>query len=168
MHSDRNRAGNDSILQHHAKHQKDEIEQEHRETQRLIHLPLTGRDGDDDKEEHDEEQYDGTEEPVAADGHWSKTVDGRVHEPRDWKTFRQSDRVSDRKVGEREKLICIFFFQLRHISLWSSPHSDVEDVTAHRAGHSHVPQTFTGHDHTGNEVGDGRPCSQDGQAHNLL
>lgn len=49
-----------------------------------------------------------------------------------------------------------------------SPHSDVKDVTAHRAGHSHVPQTFTGHNHAGYQVGDGRPCRQDGQTHDFL
>lgn len=108
--SDRNRAGNDSILQHHAKHQEDEIEQEHGETQRLIHLPLTGRDGDDDKKEHDEEQYDGTEEPVAADGHWSEAVDGREQEPRDWKTFRKSDMMRNRKIGEKEINMHIILF----------------------------------------------------------
>ena len=72
--SDGNRADNDAILQHHAKHQEDKVEQEHGETQCLIHLPLTGSNRDSDKEEHDEEQHDGTEEPVAADGDGSQTV----------------------------------------------------------------------------------------------
>lgn len=49
-----------------------------------------------------------------------------------------------------------------------SPHCDVEDVAAHRAGHGHVSQTFPGHDHTGDEVRDGRPGRQDGQTHDLL
>lgn len=64
--------------------------------------------------------------------------------------------------------ISILFFNRDSSGYQSSPHSDVEDVTAHRAGHSHVPQAFTRHNHTGNEVGDGRPRSQDSQAHNLL
>ncbi|KAF2973939.1 hypothetical protein EK904_001798 [Melospiza melodia maxima] len=34
---------------------------------------------------------------------------------------------------------------------WYSPNSDVEDVAAHRAGHSHVPQALPGHDDTGDE-----------------
>ena len=49
-----------------------------------------------------------------------------------------------------------------------SPDGDVEDVAAHGAGHGHVPQTFTGHDDAGDQVGDGRPGCQDGQAHYLL
>lgn len=72
---DGNRADNDAILQHHAKHQEDKVEQKHGETQCLIHLPLTGCNGDDNKEKHDKEQHDGTEEPVTADGHWSQTVE---------------------------------------------------------------------------------------------
>lgn len=49
-----------------------------------------------------------------------------------------------------------------------SPYSDVEDVAAHRAGHGHVSQTFPGHDHAGDQVGDGRPRREDGQAHDFL
>jgi len=44
-----------------------------------------------------------------------------------------------------------------------SPHSDVKDVTAHTAGYSHVPQAFTSHDHTGNEVRVGCHCCQNRQ-----
>lgn len=71
-----NRADNDAILQHHTKHQEDKVEQEHGGTQHFIHLPLTGRNGDDNKEEHEEQQHNGTEEPIAADSHWSQTMDG--------------------------------------------------------------------------------------------
>ena len=49
-----------------------------------------------------------------------------------------------------------------------SPNGDVEDVAAHWAGYGHVPQTFPGHDHTGDQVGDGGSSRQDGQAHDLL
>lgn len=72
---DGNGADNDAILQHHAEHQENKVEQEHGGTQHLVHLPFAGCDGDDDKEKHDEEQHDGTEEAVAADGHWSQTVE---------------------------------------------------------------------------------------------
>lgn len=73
--SDGNGADNDAIFQHHTKHQENKVEQEHGEPQCLIHLPLAGCNGDDDKEEHDEEQHDGTEEPIAADGDRSQTVE---------------------------------------------------------------------------------------------
>lgn len=49
-----------------------------------------------------------------------------------------------------------------------SPYCDVEDVASHRAGHGHVSHAFTSHNHTGDEVGNGRPRSQDSQAHDLL
>ncbi len=61
-----------------------------------------------------------------------------------------------------------FFFNRDTSGCRSSPDSDVEDVTAHRARHNHVPQAFTRHSHTGYEVGDGCPYSQDSQAHYLL
>lgn len=90
--SDGNWAGDDAILQHHAEHQEDEVEQEHGGAQNFVHLPLAGRDGDDDKEKHDEEQHDGTEEAVAADGDRSQTVEERVEEPRHRKSSRRKHR----------------------------------------------------------------------------
>lgn len=81
--SDGDGADDDAVLQHHAQHQEDKVEQEHGEAQRLVHLPPARPDGDDDEEEHDEEQHDGTEEPVAADRNWGQVVDGGVQEPRD-------------------------------------------------------------------------------------
>lgn len=71
-----NGTDNDAILQHHAENQENEVKQEHGGAQRLVHPPVTGRDGNDDKEQHDEEQHDGTEEAVAADSDWSQAVDG--------------------------------------------------------------------------------------------
>lgn len=59
-------------------------------------------------------------------------------------------------------------FSVKAADCHSSPHSDVEDVTAHGAGHGHVTHALTSHNHTGDEVGDGRPCSQNGQTHDLL
>lgn len=50
----------------------------------------------------------------------------------------------------------------------NSPDCDVKDVASHRAGHGHVAHAFTCHNHAGDEVGDGRPRSQYGQAHDLL
>lgn len=50
----------------------------------------------------------------------------------------------------------------------SSPHGNVEDVTTHGAGHSHVPHALTSHDHTGNEVRDGRSGGQNSQTHDFL
>lgn len=73
--SNGNRADNDAVLEHHAEHQEDEVEEEHGETQHLVHLPFAGCDGDGDKEEHEEEQHDGTEQTVTADSYWSQTVD---------------------------------------------------------------------------------------------
>lgn len=49
-----------------------------------------------------------------------------------------------------------------------SPDSNIKDVAAHRAGHGHVPQTFTGHNHAGDQVRDGRPGCQKGQTHDFL
>lgn len=49
-----------------------------------------------------------------------------------------------------------------------SPHGDIKYVTAHRAWHSHVSQAFPSDDHAGDEVGNGRACGQDCQAHDLL
>lgn len=74
--SDGNRTDNHAIFQHHAENQENEVKQEHGGAQCLIHLPVTGGDGNDDNEKHDKEQHDGTEEPIAADGHWGQAVDG--------------------------------------------------------------------------------------------
>ena len=46
---------NVELLNHEMKQQEDEVEQEHDETQHLIHPQLAGRN-DDDKEEHEEEE----------------------------------------------------------------------------------------------------------------
>lgn len=86
--SDGNRTDNNAIFQHHAENQENEVKQEHGGTQRLIHLPVTGSDGDDDKEKHDKEQHNCAEEPIAADGDWGQAVDGGVHQPRDGKPFK--------------------------------------------------------------------------------
>lgn len=48
------------------------------------------------------------------------------------------------------------------------PYGDVEDVGADRAGHSHVPETFPGHDDTGDEIRDGGSSCQDRQPHDLF
>lgn len=81
--SDGNRADDDPIFQHNTQHQEDKVEEKHGETQHLIHLPFTGCDGDDDKEEHEEEQHDGTEQAVGADGHRLAGMQGSVYKPGD-------------------------------------------------------------------------------------
>lgn len=101
--SDGNGTDNDAVFQHHAENQENEIKQEHGGTQRLIHLPVTGCDGNDDKEKHDEEQHDRAEEPVAADGDRGQAVDGRVYQPRDGKPFEttwQSERERDKDLPQ--------------------------------------------------------------------
>lgn len=69
------RADKNVILKHQANHQEDKVKQEHGETKPLTYLPLTGCNGDDEKEEHDKEQHDGAEEAIAADGDWNQTAD---------------------------------------------------------------------------------------------
>lgn len=66
------------------------------------------------------------------------------------------------KLSERDSNVNGFFCRDH------SPDSDVKDVAAHRAGHGHVPQTFTSHDHAGDQVRDGRPGCQKGQTHDFL
>lgn len=70
-----NRADNDTVFQHHTNHQEDQVEQDHGQAQHPVNLPLTGCNAGYDKEERDEEQHIATEEPIAADGHWSQTMD---------------------------------------------------------------------------------------------
>lgn len=74
--SDGNGTDDDAIFQHHAENQENEVKQEHGGTQRLIHLPVTGCDGNDDKEKHDKEQHNCAEEPIAADGDRGQSVHG--------------------------------------------------------------------------------------------
>lgn len=83
--SDGNGTDNDAIFQHHAENQENEVKQEHGRAQCLIHLPITGCDRNDDKEKHDKEQHNCTEESITADGDRGQAVDGRVHQPRDRK-----------------------------------------------------------------------------------
>lgn len=84
----------DAILQHNAQRHEDEVKQNHGQTKHPVHLPLAGYYGDDDKEEHDEEQRDGTQKSTAADGYWSQTVDERVKEPWGWTTMKGTNTVS--------------------------------------------------------------------------
>lgn len=61
--------------------------------------------------------------------------------------------------------------RLVHKGLFGSSHlpdSDIKNVAAHRTRHSHVPQTFTGHNHAGDQVRNGRAGGKDGQTHDLL
>lgn len=64
--SDGDRTADDFVLQHDADHKEDEIEQEHSKAQDFAHPPLASRDGHDDKQEHEEEEDNGTEQTIAA------------------------------------------------------------------------------------------------------
>lgn len=85
--SDGNGADNDSVLQQNADHQEEEVQEKHSGSQHLVHLPVTGGNGDDDEEQHEEEQHNGTEESIAANSHWTETMDGREQQPGDRQTF---------------------------------------------------------------------------------
>lgn len=67
--SNRNGADDEAVLEHDAEDQEHKVEQEHGEAQRAAHLPAAGGDGDDHKEQHEEQQHDGTEEAVGVDRH---------------------------------------------------------------------------------------------------
>lgn len=67
--SDGHWAGDDFVLQHDGYDEEDKVEKEHEEPQELAHPPLAGSNGDDDKQEHEEEQHDGTEQTGTAHGH---------------------------------------------------------------------------------------------------
>lgn len=64
--SDGDRTADDFVLQHDADYKEDKIKQEHNKAQDFAHLPFASRDGHDDKQEHEEQEDDGTEQPVAA------------------------------------------------------------------------------------------------------
>lgn len=122
--SDGNGTDNDAIFQHHAENQENEVKQEHGGAQRLVHLPVTGRDGNDDKEKHDEEQHDRAEEPVAADGDRGQAVDGRVHQPRDGKpleTVRQSEREGDRDLPQLSIPSCKYNCECKRRTMAAHP-----------------------------------------------
>lgn len=67
--SDGDRAADDFVLQHDTDDEEDEVEQEHSEAQDFAHLPFASRDGHDDEQEHEEQEDNGTEQPVAAHSH---------------------------------------------------------------------------------------------------
>lgn len=71
-------------------------------------------------------------------------------------------------IGIPDLIFLIWLQQVQERYRSHSPYCDVEDVTAHWTRHGHVPQTFPGHDHTGDQVRDGRPSCQYGQTHYFL
>lgn len=93
--SDGDRTADDFVLQHDADDKEDEIEQEHNEAQDFAHLPFAGSDGHDDKQEHEEEEDNGTEQTVAAHSHWPEVIDGAEDEPGEGQTGGTQDRRRD-------------------------------------------------------------------------
>lgn len=92
-HSDRNGTDEDAVLQHDAEDEEHKVQYKHGEAQHFAHLPATGGDGDDHKEEHEEEQHYGAEQAIGADGHRLAFVEENVHEP--W--HRQAASREDRR-----------------------------------------------------------------------
>lgn len=84
--SDWNGTDKDAILQQDAEDEEHKVQYKHGEAQHSAHLPATGGNGHDDKEEHEEEQHDGAEQAVGADGYRLAVVEQSVHEPRDRQT----------------------------------------------------------------------------------
>lgn len=155
--SDGDGADDDSVLQHDTDDEEDKVQQEHEKAQKLAHSPLAGRDGYDDKEEHEEEEDDGTEQAVAAHFYRLEVVEDVVDEPGEWKTggkrsliTRDGQHMFSSKNGYYTPLLrCVFYY----CSL-DSPHSDIKDVGAHRAGHGHVTEALSCHNHAGYQVRD--------------
>ena len=83
-------AHKNSVFQEDADHKEHEVEAEHDEAQHFVHPPFAEGDGKDDKEQHDEEEDDGAEEAVAADGHGLESVDDGVQEPGQWEPVRET------------------------------------------------------------------------------
>lgn len=84
--SDGDGTGDDLVLQHDTDHKEHEVKQEHEEAEQLAHFPPAHGDRDDDKEKHEEEQHDGTEQAITAHHHWLQVVEERVDQPREWQT----------------------------------------------------------------------------------
>lgn len=79
--SDGDRTGDDFVLQHDTDDEEDEVEYEHEKSQELAHSPFAGRDGYDDKKEHEEEEDNGAEQAVAAHLHRLEVIEDVVDEP---------------------------------------------------------------------------------------
>lgn len=90
--SDRDGAGEDAVLQQDAEDEEHKVQCEHGEAQHSAHLPATGCDGDDDKEEHEEQQHDGAEEAIRADSHRLAAVKQSVDKPGHWQAATEEDR----------------------------------------------------------------------------
>lgn len=92
--SDGDRTADDFVLQHDADNKEDEIEQEHNKAQDFAHLPFASGDGHDDKQEHEEQEDDGTEQTIAAHSHWLEVIDGAVDEPGEGQSGGRQERRS--------------------------------------------------------------------------
>lgn len=98
-----NGTDDDAEMQHHTERHEDDVEQEHGETQRLIHPPFTRHQGDDDAEEQQKHGDRGTGEPAAADGHWSGSTEKRGQEPRERQPAGSEERwMEDTAQGRRK------------------------------------------------------------------
>lgn len=98
--SDSDRTADDLVLQHDADDKEDEIEQEHSKAQDFAHLPFASSDGHDDKQEHEEQEDNGTEQTVAAHSYWPEVIDGAVDEPGEG----QAGGTQDRRSHVRQEL----------------------------------------------------------------
>lgn len=85
-------AHKNSVLEEDADHQEHKVEAKHDEAQDFVHPPLTKGNGEDDKEQHDEEEDNGAEEAIAADGHGLESVDDGVQEPGQREPMRERSR----------------------------------------------------------------------------
>lgn len=73
-----NRANNDVKLHHQTDGNKHKVKKNHGQAEQPTHLPLTGRNGGDEKDKHKKEEHRGTDESAAADGRRGETVNRRV------------------------------------------------------------------------------------------
>lgn len=89
---DGDRALENSVFQEDADDQEHEVEAKHDETEYFVHSPFAEGNGENDKQQHDEEKDDSTEEAIAADSHWLESVDDGVEEPGQGQPERKKSR----------------------------------------------------------------------------
>lgn len=111
--SDGNRADEDTILQQNTQDEEHKVQYEHGEAQLSAHLPPTGGDGDNDKEEHQEEQHNGAEQAIGADHNWLTVVEQGVYQPRDRQTKTKQNRSRNQAIYHHT-----FVARLLHLPFW--------------------------------------------------
>ena len=104
LRSDGDRTADDFVLQHDADDKEDEIEQEHNKAQDLAHLPFASSDGHDDKQKHEEQEDNGTEQTVAAHSYWAEVIDSAEDDPGEGQPGGTGGATSDRSYenGHRD------------------------------------------------------------------